>query len=636
MFSLLRGANQKAIQIRKDHLAERDRDLCYPITDDVQVNKTEYTTLSDLPPAEVELQDGDLDILSSDVQQLVKGIESGQWTSIRLVQAFARSARRAHLKTNCVTVANFEAALKRARELDREFAASQTVVGPFHGVPFSFKENNNIKGLTTTVGYSSWVVEGPATSTAALALMVEHLGGIILVKTNIPQTMMSFECSNPLYGRTTNPYSPNHTCGGSSGGEAALLGSDGIAAGFGSDIGGSLRMPAGYCGIYALKPTSGRFPGKGTRVAVRGFEGIPVSFAPMCRSAADLEFVSRQLIELLHPNVDSSLDPFELQRKFATEEMRSSPLRPAWLSPLNVVSDRGRKLRIGYYYCDGLTKTSPACVRAVDESLTALKERYTPEQIELVEIDPIHLNTLRAVHIFLALVTADNFNGLLGPLTKDGIREPMDASLFLPVFAARAPRWIKGLLRFFATYIIGDKSFAYIVTAGGSKTAGGYYEHIARRREFEQDFIKNIWEQYNLDGIICPVQSSPAVPNGACAKLSTLSASTILYNVLDYSVTVCPVTRVNQDTDDVENPSSHYESTKGFESCSKMISLGLYGEKVYDAKAMHGLPVGVQVVAKKFEEEKAIGLMRLLDSALSETGRHEKNRFGPGCFVRGS
>lgn len=108
-------------------------------------------------------------------------------------------------------------------------------------------------------------------------------------RSNVPQTMLSFECNNPLFGRTTNPHSAAHTCGGSSGGEAALLASDGSAAGFGSDIGGSLRIPTGYCGIYALKPTKGRIPSKGTASARDGFEAINVSVAQMCRSAGDVE-----------------------------------------------------------------------------------------------------------------------------------------------------------------------------------------------------------------------------------------------------------------------------------------------------------------------------------------------------------
>ena len=91
-----------------------------------------------------------------------------------------------------------------------------------------------------------------------MVTLVRQAGGIPFVKTNIPQTVFIFECINPMWGRTTNPYSAGHSPGGSSGGEAALLAMDGSALGWGSDIGGSLRMPASYCGIYSMKPGFGR------------------------------------------------------------------------------------------------------------------------------------------------------------------------------------------------------------------------------------------------------------------------------------------------------------------------------------------------------------------------------------------
>lgn len=104
---------------------------------------------------------------------------------------------------------------------------------------------------------------GVFTSRQVVNVLLEA-GAVPFVKTNIPQTMFAFECSNPLWGRTTNPYNDQYTCGGSSGGEAALLAMDGSALGIGSDIGGSLRIPTAYCGIYSLKPGSQRVSYGGT------------------------------------------------------------------------------------------------------------------------------------------------------------------------------------------------------------------------------------------------------------------------------------------------------------------------------------------------------------------------------------
>lgn len=96
------------------------------------------------------------------------------------------------------------------------------------------------------------------TSIRQLVTQFLAAGAIPFVKTNIPQTMFAFECSNPVWGRTTNPHNDKYTSGGSTGGEGALLAMDGSVIGIGSDIGGSLRIPAAYCGIYSLKPATGR------------------------------------------------------------------------------------------------------------------------------------------------------------------------------------------------------------------------------------------------------------------------------------------------------------------------------------------------------------------------------------------
>lgn len=499
MLSIFRGPTKATLQVRKDHIAERDRALCVPINDDAAAFDSKAISLADLTPSEIELQDGDLEILTSNITALVEGVQKKAWTSTRMVQAFIRSARRAHRATNCITVPNFTVALARAKELDEEFANTGALVGPLHGVPFSVKENNHLKGLTTTIGYTSWVLDGPAKEDAALAQMSQHLGGIVICKTNIPQTMLSFECNNPLYGRTLNPWSDGHTCGGSSGGEAALLACDGAALGFGSDIAGSLRIPTGFCGIYALKPSAGRFPGAGTRASRAGFEGIPVVYAPMCRSSGDLELLTRELVPLLHPPPDSPLDPFEAQQRFGSEELRPAPLRAAWFDPLKAAGDR--TIRIGYYACDGFARTAPASVRAVQMSIDAVRATYG-ERVEVVEIDPARLRAKEAMHIFLALVTSDSFDSLLGPLSKGKIRDPMDLSLFLPVFAARAPGWMKAVVAWIVKYVIRDPHMSYLLSAGGKKTAAQYLDAIGRRRAFEKTFIADVWKYYQLDGII--------------------------------------------------------------------------------------------------------------------------------------
>ena len=99
--------------------------------------------------------------------------------------------------------------------------------------------------------------------------MIKELGGVPFCLTNIPQTMLSYGSSNPIYGATTNPYNTKRSPGGSSSGEAALLAQGGSILGVGSDVGGSLRMPAHFCGITSLKPTTNRLIERGRIVGVR-------------------------------------------------------------------------------------------------------------------------------------------------------------------------------------------------------------------------------------------------------------------------------------------------------------------------------------------------------------------------------
>ncbi|KAF5391534.1 hypothetical protein D9757_002497 [Collybiopsis confluens] len=203
--------------------------------------------------------------LKAAAHEIVAHIQKGEWTAKEVVEAYISQAVVAQRATNCVTEVLFDQALKRAGELDAHFASTKKLVGPLHGVPFSAKDQFDVANFDSSIGFSAWTNK-PADSNAVLIDQLISLGAIgPIVKTNVPQTMFSFECRNPLWGLTTNPYNPDYTCGGSSGGEAALLAMHGAAFGIGSDIGGSLRVPTAYCGSNA------------------GFEGIKAVAGPMTR-----------------------------------------------------------------------------------------------------------------------------------------------------------------------------------------------------------------------------------------------------------------------------------------------------------------------------------------------------------------
>src|SRR5271156_6287676 len=153
-------------------------------------------------------------------------------------------------------------ALKKAKEHDEYQQRTSNTLGPLHGIPFTLKDTYAVKNYDSSLGISSRA-KNPAKESSVLYETLTKLGAILLAKTNVPQTLLAFECNNPIFGVTQNPVVKGFTCGGSSGGEAAVLARNASAIGFGSDIGGSLRIPTGWCGIYSLKTVRGRFPVRG-------------------------------------------------------------------------------------------------------------------------------------------------------------------------------------------------------------------------------------------------------------------------------------------------------------------------------------------------------------------------------------
>lgn len=188
---------------------------------------------------------------------------------------------------NAVAVRDFDRARTRARQLDRLVRRETEKLPKLFGVPITVKESFDVAGLPTTWGVESFrnnIAKGDAVAVARL----KQAGAVVLGKTNISAMLADWQTSNPLYGTTSNPWDLRRTPGGSSGGSAAA-----IAAGFsaletGSDLGGSVRTPAHYCGIYAHKPTWGICPLRGH--SIRG-DLTPLDIGvvgPMARSAADL------------------------------------------------------------------------------------------------------------------------------------------------------------------------------------------------------------------------------------------------------------------------------------------------------------------------------------------------------------
>lgn len=280
---------------------------------------------------------------------LLPKIASGELKSETVTRAFCKRAVAAHQLINCLSETCFERAISTARKLDKHLAQTGKTVGPLHGLPISLKDNFNLLGLDATVGFASHVGD-PAKYDSVIADLLREAGAVFYVKTNVPTAMMIAESVNNVFGRTVNPLNRKLTSGGSSGGESALIAFKGSPWGVGTDIGGSLRIPAACTGIFTLRPSFGRFPTLRCRSGMPGQEAVQSVNGPLTRTLADLEFYSKTVVDAKPWHVDPRCLPI--------------PWRTVSLPS---------KLKIGVMWDDGMALPTPPVTRALRHTVDKLK-----------------------------------------------------------------------------------------------------------------------------------------------------------------------------------------------------------------------------------------------------------------------
>jgi amidase len=213
-------------------------------------------------------------------------IRKREISSLELVRAHLRQICAVNPKINAAVEVLAETAEAQARAADAAPAR-----GPLHGVPFSIKDSIEVAGTVCTAGTWGRKNAVPSIEDAVLVTRLREAGGIPIAKTNLPDLLWAFESDNLLFGRTNNPYDVARTSGGSSGGEAALVAACGSPLGLGSDAAGSVRLPAAFCGIAGLKPTSGRLIRDGHFPPAGGWVEAVWQIGPMARYVEDLQTV---------------------------------------------------------------------------------------------------------------------------------------------------------------------------------------------------------------------------------------------------------------------------------------------------------------------------------------------------------
>uniref|UniRef100_A0A8C5F9M4 Amidase domain-containing protein n=1 Tax=Gadus morhua TaxID=8049 RepID=A0A8C5F9M4_GADMO len=284
-------------------------------------------------------------IHSLSARQLTLSLKEGSLVPEDVLFSYMTKALEANKRLNCCTEIMMES-LNHSKSMD------SYKDGLLYGVPVSIKDNVGCKGYDSTCGLLCRLNQ-PALEDSVIVEVLRRQGAIPFVKTNVPQSLMSYECSNPIYGTCVNPHNPKKTPGGSSGGEGALIKGGGSLLGIGTDIGGSIRIPCSFSGICGLKPTCNRLSTKGISSSVKGQTSVKTSVGPMARDVDSLALCMQALLSDHMFTLDPTVPPIP----FNTEVYQSS-----------------KPLRIGYYENDGYQHPSPSMLRGVRE-VKALLER---------------------------------------------------------------------------------------------------------------------------------------------------------------------------------------------------------------------------------------------------------------------
>ncbi|PCH43375.1 general amidase [Wolfiporia cocos MD-104 SS10] len=500
-----------------------------------------------------------------DVDTLLAKLASGEWSSVEVTTAFYKRAIVAQQLVNCLTEVFVKRALARATELDEYLKTTGQVVGPLHGLPISLKDQICIKGLETTMGYASWIGKY-AERDAVLTEILYECGAVPFVRTNVPQTLMWPETYNFVFGRTVNPANRNLTSGGSSGGEGALIHLKGSPLGVGSDVGGSVRIPALFNGIYGLRPSYGRVPYEGAVNSMVGQDSIPSVLGPLSNSISGIKAFMQAVIS----RKPWEKDPLAVRKKWDEEAYALSE------------HGGGGKLCFAIMWDDRIVVPHPPIIRALEMTKAALLAAGHA----VVDWEPLkHLELANAISAIWKAGSGDDFQA-----TTAATREPIIRTMSPVEGEAMDDETIRPEETGISAYQL------WQIQRERAELRKEYLDHW-------QKTVEITGTGRPVDAIISPGAPFAAPPHGK----NGYTNYTKVLNALDYVSCVVPVTRVDTSVD-VKKPAHRF-----------LNALDESNYNQYDPVVFQNAPIGLQVIGRTLEEEAVIAMAEIVDSALKAT-----------------
>ncbi|KAL9105334.1 MAG: hypothetical protein Q9227_009479 [Pyrenula ochraceoflavens] len=500
----------------------------------------------------------DLKITQTPLATLLSSLANATWSSVTVLTAFAKRALLIHQLTPCLHEAFFSAALKDAEALDTHLRTTGKPKGPLHGLPFSLKDQFDIKGVDSTIGLVGWIGNRhDVKEESVMAQTILDAGGVLYVKTSVPQASMAGETFNNIIDYLWNPANTLVSAGGSSGGEGALIAARGSPLGIGTDIGASVRVPAAFNGLWGLKPSRGRLPFRGAREVVQWNGAVGFSPGVIAHSGEEVRTGMKALLDGQPWARDSGVVPMPW-REEKGEDVRKQ---------------RGSGgLVFGVIRHNGIVGCHPPVKRAVEMCVEALRSAGH----EVIDWSPpSHL------HKDLDDIAMRSFSYDITPYTTAfslTSEPPFPQFTYKPPTPSSHPLPASSVLSNNASQLAAQSAYLDYWNSTASLTKSGKA----------------------VDGVICAVAPFAAARPGRYYGLSY----TAWVNALDWSAVAVPVTEVDKGVDRVD---------EGYRA------VGEVDRKTwesYDPEIYHGTPVAVQIVGKRFEEEKVLALGEVVAEAL--------------------
>ncbi|EFQ27304.1 amidase [Colletotrichum graminicola] len=454
---------------------------------------------------------------SNNARKLLERIHTGELSSEEVTVAFCKRAALAQQLTSCLTEIFFDEGIARARKLDQHLKATGKPIGPLHGLPISLKDSFVVKGHYATVGYVEFLKRPPPTTNSAMVDLLLDAGAVLFCKTNVPQTMMTADSENNIFGRTLNPRKTSLTAGGSTGGEGALVAFRGSVLGVGTDIAGSVRIPSLCCGVYGFKPTADRIPFAGKvyyPFPKLRIPGISPAIGPIANSVDDLVLLMETTLA---------------QRPW---EYDASAIDTPW----RILDDANKALTIGVLPEDPNYPLHPPVRRALDEAVSSLEA--AGHNVVRLPLDPCCGASLGGKLAFTYYGLS--FSGL------DALESEIGEPLITSVRANVHPFGNEGPL-----------------VSPELDTAHRLSEFLNLRDGYADDWRKT-WRTYKLDVVLGPGATSTAVPHDTYG----VPVYTAMWNVLDYPAGIIPYGFASKDKDpQYQKATAQFEADYDPEAC---------------------------------------------------------------------